>query len=159
MHNLHSKMPVSYPGLVLLLHHHVMSDQHQSVRCCQALSPLQKHGHEYALLSKGDLSLPVLPFLLMSPGWPNTAGSRKAGLTALHKMEQLQFSCRTELMMGGCPRVQECVVTPRGWESRAQTLLLCPSKMTENHLLDSLSVRYGLSYSLSPLSRRKIKIP
>lgn len=96
--------------LELLLHNrqYVISDWHQSCFCNQALSSSHKYMHEYVVLKKRDLSVPILLSPLMSPGWPDTAGSCKASLIALHEMKQLQFSFRTELMMGGCSR---CVRT------------------------------------------------
>lgn len=137
-----------------------------SVFCDQALSSSQKYMHKYVVLKKWDLAVPILLSPLMCLGWPDTAGSRKASLTALHEMEQLQFSIRTELMTKDAQDVREHVITPRKWETWVQTLLPCPPERTGNHpsFLDSLSTKYMLACSFSPekvipLCKKEIKIP
>lgn len=168
MQNLHSKKPVSsLQAGAVAAQSYVTCDWYQSVFCDQALSSSQKHTHEYVGLKKWDLSVPILFSPLVSPGWPDTAGSCRASLIALHKMEQLQFSFRTELMTGGCPRcartrgntqkVEDLGRNPpssppwEGWEPPF------PSWQPECQAWDSL---FSLSpEKVIPLSRREIKIP
>lgn len=121
--------------------------------------------HEYVVLKKWDVSVPILLSPCTSPGWPDTAGSRKAGLIALQEMDRSQFSFRTQLMTGGCPRCARTHGnTPKDGrlESRPSVLTRLRGLRTTLPFLaraPSMCYLFFLSGESDPLSRGEIKIP